>query len=255
MLLFLMETAGCMPIRPRRTAIRSTKAAPWTVNGAVQTIQLGASSGGASAPAQTAGTWKQNEAGRWYFENADGNPPGLPAGTGWTAIRTVSRNAIILTRKDGWQPTPPRPTVIRSMRTAPGRKNGAVQDQTDRCFRSRRFRLPARSERAAEAAGGGRRVPLPAEAVARLPAEAAVPPTSMRKMICGADYDDSSVSYSANDFETGQLRNDDRVSAGGGWQTPSRRSRKNTALDEMGRFCQGTDHRSVAGGKLRLRHR
>lgn len=44
----------------------------WTVNGAVQTIPFGTSSGGASAPAQTAGTWKQDEAGRWYFENADG---------------------------------------------------------------------------------------------------------------------------------------------------------------------------------------
>ena len=43
----------------------------WTVNGVVQTKQTGMSSGSA-APAQAAGTWKQDEAGRWYFENADG---------------------------------------------------------------------------------------------------------------------------------------------------------------------------------------
>ena len=206
----------------------------WTVNGAVQTIQLGASSGGASAPAQTAGTWKQNEAGRWYFENADGtrrtsgwhwldgNQDGIAEcyyfdAEGWMAANTTTPDGYTVNENGAWT------------------ENGAVQ--TRQTGVSGPGGSSSSTVRKSSGGGGGGGGSSSGGGGGSSSGGSGGSSNQYEEDDLWADYDDSSVSYSANDFETGNY----------GMMTASQRAevadaieafKEEYGLDEMDDFAK-----------------
>ena len=206
----------------------------WTVNGAVQTIPFGASSGGASAPAQTAGTWKQNEAGRWYFENADGTRrtsgwhwlDGNQDGTaecyyfdaeGWMAANTTTPDGYTVNENGAWT------------------ENGAVQ--TRQTGVSGPGGSSSSTVRKSSGGGGGGGGSSSGGGGGSSSGGSGGSSNQYEEDDLWADYDDSSVSYSANDFETGNY----------GMMTASQRAevadaieafKEEYGLDEMDDFAK-----------------